>query len=240
MKINRRVLDLSHHESIQSYDALKTDGIIGIIYKATQGTQYRDPTYHTEKIKALEAGLLWGSYHFLEKSNIETQVENFLSYANPQPNELFALDYEDYGSKTPTLNDAKTFIQLAEEKLNRPNACLIYSGNTIKEALGNKIDPFWSAHRLWLAQYGNTPITQPSWTTYFLWQYSDGELGPQPHSINGTKDYVDSNHFNGSPQQLIEQWSGYPTTPAVPLPPQQTVTITISTPPSVNVQIIYV
>ena len=31
MKINRLVLDLSHHEQIQSWEAVKADGIVGII-----------------------------------------------------------------------------------------------------------------------------------------------------------------------------------------------------------------
>jgi lysozyme len=82
---------------------------------------------------------------------------------------------------------------------------VIYSGNTAKERIhGN--DPFFGSRRLWLAQYGTAPTTQESWTDYWLWQFTDGEHGPSPHSIDGIG-RCDINSYPGDPQRLIEEWA---------------------------------
>lgn len=235
--INRLVLDLSHHETVQDWDKVKGDGIVGIIYKATQGRSYTDPTYWTARAHALGEGLIWGSYHFGENGDVAKQVDNYLSYAEPSVSDLFCLDLEDYGSKSMTLAQAKEFIEAVEWKLGRPTECVIYSGNTIKEMLGKKVDSFWGARRLWLAQYSTKPSVQNSWDTYWLWQYSDGEEGPMPHDVDGINDMVDSNHFDGSPEDLLVQWSGgqKPTPP--PEPEKSVVKIIVQAPPNVKVEV---
>lgn len=234
MKINRLVLDLSHHETVQSYEAMMEDGIVGIIYKATQGISYRDKTYLKERQRARKAGLLWGSYHFAEKGNVEDQARNYLQYSRPEPDELFCLDLEDYGDNSMNLAEARQWVEAVEAKLGRLNQCVVYSGNTLKEMLGDKNDPFWGARRLWLAQYGNKPEVQKSWDTYWLWQYSDGEFGPEPHDVKGCNDAVDSNHFDGLPEDLLLQWSG---SAIVPVPEPSVVKILITAPPGIKVEV---
>jgi GH25 family lysozyme M1 (1,4-beta-N-acetylmuramidase) len=210
MNINRLVLDLSHHETVQSYDQVKADGIAGIIYKATQGTSYHDATYWKERKKAMDAGLLWGSYHFGDHSSVENQVRNYLEYTTVFKDELFCLDLEPNDDNSMTLNQAREWIIAVEAALNRAGQCVIYSGSTIKEMLGEQKDEFWGSRRLWLAQYGTTPVVQASWDTYWLWQYSDGENGPEPHDVNGIKDHVDSNSFDGTADELEAQWASGP------------------------------
>lgn len=58
--INRKVLDISHHNDVQSWADIRGAGIVGIIHKATQGTGYADPTCLERALCALNAGLLWG------------------------------------------------------------------------------------------------------------------------------------------------------------------------------------
>src|SRR5262252_5094015 len=215
MKINRLVLDLSHHETVQDWQAVKDAGIEGLIWKATQGQSYHDDTYHKCKAKALEHGFLWGSYHFADGTSVSGQVNNYYHYARPEPGELFCLDLEDNPDGTAmNLAQAREFVEKIENLLGRPNQCVVYSGNTLKEMLGNTKSTFWGARRMWLAQYGTNPSVQKSWDTYWLWQYSDGEYGPQPHDVAGISDAVDSNSFDGTPEELAEQWSGNEPTPA--------------------------
>lgn len=235
MNINRLVLDLSHHETVQSYEDVLQDGIKGIIYKATQGTSYHDPTYWTAKARAVTAGLLWGSYHFADHTNVDAQIKNFLEYAKPAPDELFCLDLEDYGDNTMTLSQARRWVEGVESMLGREGECVVYSGNTLKEMLGDKKDAFWGARRLWLAQYGTKPEVQKSWDTYWLWQYSDGEVGPEPRDVDGINDHVDSNHFDGTPEQLKAEWeSGGGAAPEpIPVVPE----IVILAPPGVKVTV---
>jgi hypothetical protein len=99
-KINAMVVDLSHWDPAKDYKAVKNDGIVGVIYKATQGTNYTDPTYVEQQRAAKAAGLRWGAYHFAEATDVGAQVQNFMNFASPDPDELFCLDWEDNGSNT--------------------------------------------------------------------------------------------------------------------------------------------
>ena len=72
--IKPMVVDLSHWDPADDYAAVKRDGIVGVIYKATQGTAYTDDTYVNQQHAAKAAGLLWGAYHFAEATNVDQQV----------------------------------------------------------------------------------------------------------------------------------------------------------------------
>src|SRR3954464_311784 len=69
--INRRVLDLSHHNTVASWTDVCAAGVVGIIAKATQGDDYRDETYLDTARDALKAGLMFGAYHFGTGDDVE-------------------------------------------------------------------------------------------------------------------------------------------------------------------------
>jgi lysozyme len=81
-----------------------------------------------------------------------------------------------------------------------------YSGHLIKELLGSGSDPILSQCWLWLAQFGPTPVVPPNWKTYTLWQYTDGAIGPEPHTVKGVG-RCDRDKFNGSADDLKKLWS---------------------------------
>jgi lysozyme len=205
-KINPLVVDLSHWIQAQDYDAVKRDGIVGVIYKATEGTSYTDPTYVGQQRAAKEAGLKWGAYHFANGSDVEQQVDNFMQFACPDPDELFCLDWEDNpGGSKMSLSQAKQWITMVEDALERPGECVIYGGNTLKEMVPDD-DEFFRSRRLWLCQYGSTPVLPEAWNRYWLWQFTDGQVGPSPHSIDGIGP-CDINSYKGTPEQLIADWT---------------------------------
>lgn len=239
--INLMVVDLSHYDPANDYAKVKAAGIVGVIYKATQGVSYTDPTYKAQKKLALAAGLKWGAFHFGDSSNVEKQVANFLNFADPDPDILISLDFEDNSSNTMSLEQARQWIDQVETQLVRPEETVFYSGNLIKERLGSTIDPFWSARRLWLAQYGSDPSVPASWQAsgFWLWQYTDGTDGPTPHTVPGCDSGgVDCNSYDGTADQLVSEWaSGVPSpTPPAP-PPNALVSVTIVAPPGVQVLI---
>ena len=209
--INPMVVDLSHWDPANDYNAVKNDGIVGVIYKATQGTTYTDPTYVDQKHAAKAVGLRWGAYHFAEATDVDAQVRNFMTFASPDPDELFCLDWEDYGSNTMSADQAKQWITQVETALGRPGQCVIYSGNTAKELIDGS-DAFFGSRRLWLAQYSTTPQPQQSWATYWLWQFTDGHVGPTPHTVDGVGP-CDINSYAGSPDQLRAEWASGPSQP---------------------------
>jgi len=233
---NPLVVDLSHWDPAYDYDAVKEAGIAACIYKATEGDSYTDPTYVEQQAAAKAAGLLWGSYHFATADPVQTQIDNFLRFAAPDPDELFCLDWEDYGDNTMSLADVQTWILEVENALNRAGECVLYSGNTAKEALGSNVNEFLGERRLWLCQYGSTPTVQQSWDTYWLWQYTDGNYGPNPHEIDGIGP-CDINSFEGTAEELASTWaSGYPT-PKPPQPYRPAVTVVLATSPGVLVKV---
>ncbi len=205
MAPNRKVLDLSHHNTVLSFTAVKDAGIVGVIHKATEGTGYVDPNYAGRKIEFVKAGLLWGAYHFVHPGNISAQVDKFLSVTGIDPNMLYALDWEASTTGTANEADAVRFLQLLEQKTGRKG--VVYSGNVAKEQIhGN--NTYIGSHRLWLAQYSTATKVQRSWKAWWLWQYSDGKNGPQPHGCPGVSGDVDTNAWAGTDAELRQQWSG--------------------------------
>src|SRR5215831_84641 len=233
----RRVLDLSHHNSVSNLQTVKDAGIWGIIHKATESTNFKDSKYPGRKQGFSEIGLLWGAYHFFHPGNVNAQVDYFLAYAGIDDTTLYALDWEPSSSGTATAAQAEQFCQRIEQKTGRK--CVIYSGNAAKEQISG-VNTYLGSHRLWLAQYGSNPVPQQSWKDWWLWQYSDGQVGPQPRGCPGVTGYVDTNSWPGSQQALTEQWSGTGTVPIPPepLPDEKVVTITIDAPPGVKVNVV--
>lgn len=58
------VIDLSHHNTVTSFQQAQQSEIVGVIHKATQGVSVVDAEYQTRRALARANGLLWGAYHF--------------------------------------------------------------------------------------------------------------------------------------------------------------------------------
>ena len=199
------VIDISHHNGVVQLALAKADGIVGVIQKATQGLTYTDGTFATNRASSLATGLLFGAYHFGDGSDGVAQAEHFLNVVKPDATTLVALDFEDNkAGPSMTLEEARAFVIHVKEALGRWP--VLYSGHTIKAALGTHIDPVLKNCPLWLAQYGATPIVPPCWASWTLWQYTDGGLGPQPHSVNGVGP-CDRDKFNGDEAALRGWWA---------------------------------
>lgn len=204
------VIDLYHGDQVTSFDAARVAGVVGIIHKATTGATGRDDRYRTRRKQALDAGLLWGAYHWGTAAPANKQIDNFLQWADPDEQTLVALDYELDAGNQMTLARAREFLELIEQKLGRK--AVIYSGHTLKEALGNRVDPFFGGHRLWLAQYGPVPRVHESWKSYWLWQFTEGKAGdPRKRIIPGipgnSRGELDCDHFSGTVEQLAVEWA---------------------------------
>jgi GH25 family lysozyme M1 (1,4-beta-N-acetylmuramidase) len=203
--INLRVVDPYQGDRVSSFTKAAEFGIWGIIHKATTGAIGKDKQYSNRRSRALDAGLLWGAYHWGTNANVAKQVDNFLNRAAPDERTLVALDFEDIRM---TLAQAREFMTLVAEKVGRKP--VLYSGHLIKERLGNRTDAFFGSHRLWLAQYGPNPSVQKSWKKYWLWQYADKKTGLQPNQVPGlpgdSKGNLDCNSYEGTREQLKANW----------------------------------
>jgi hypothetical protein len=102
MKINPKVIDIYHLDANDARGGDGADfakahalGIRGVIHKATQGVGITDRLYAPRRKAAVDAGMLWGAYHFNTGEGVAAQVKHFLAAAEPDAGTLMALDFEE-------------------------------------------------------------------------------------------------------------------------------------------------
>ena len=202
------MIDISHHNTVTSFQQVKDNGIVGVFHKATQGRTLVDAKYHNRRQRTLDVGLLWGAYHFGVKGNVTQQVDHFLDTASPTDADLLVLDFEPNpigDSGTMTLAEAEQFVTLVNQRIGRFPG--LYSGQSfIRQKVGSNTNTALKNCFLWIARYSsNLPIVPPAWNTFTFWQYTDGNAGDQPHQVPGIG-RCDRDKFNGSLEGLQRLW----------------------------------
>ena len=103
------VVNLSHYDMMRpDFATMKQQGIVGVIHEATYPPFVRDPKYLDRQMGALQAGLLWGAYHYANGSDPIRQADHFLSVVSsswaqanpavrPSTGVLLVLDFEKNG-----------------------------------------------------------------------------------------------------------------------------------------------
>lgn len=207
--INLRVVDLFHLDTVTSLQQAAESGIWGIIHKATTGATGTDGQYANRRQAALDAGLLWGAYHWGTNADVDDQVDNFLTVAQPDAAVLVALDFEETSGNQMTLDQAREFLTKVAQQLGRKP--VLYCGGLFKSEMGSQRDAFFGSHRLWLAQYGSNPEPQASWDSIWLWQYTDSTTGLQPNQVPGipgdASGNLDCNSYEFTKEQLTGEWA---------------------------------
>ena len=202
MNISPKVVDLSHHNTVTDWHAVRAAGIRGIINKATEGAGFTDPTFTIRRTPATAAGLLFGGYHFLKPGDIAAQVDYFLAATAPHDGLLLAVDHETPGV---SLADLKDFVTQFRLKVGRYP--VLYSGFLIKEQLGTAHDALLAQCPLWLSHYSNIPKWPPCWPSPWLWQFTGDGTGPLPHAVPGIAGTgIDIDSFAGTDDELSQQW----------------------------------
>jgi lysozyme len=205
MAFDNSVIDLSHHNGIVDLSQAAANGVVGVIHKATQGTTYTDPTYATNRQKATTNSLLWGAYHFGTGEDGVTQADTFLNFVQPAAPTIMALDIEaNPQGASMNLEDARAFLVHVQAQTGIWPG--VYGGYNLKQMLGSSMDPVLSNCWFWLSQFGPTPVVPSNWSTWTLWQYTDGAIGPNPRLIPGIG-HCDQNCYNGSATQLASAWA---------------------------------
>jgi lysozyme len=230
---NPIVIDISHWQPDPiNWDALKANGTMGVIHKATEGTSYVDPELRSRMAAARNAGLLTSTYHFLKKGSIDAQMDHYLKTVDPLQGERLCIDHEEKAS----LAELKQAV--ARLWTRRPDLQLtIYSGHLIKDQLGSKYDELLAQTSLWIAHYTSGSPTWPkgTWPNWSLHQYTD------KGSATGIKGPIDANKWNGSEEALVSWMTpgGAPVPAPEPEPDAETkkVTINITAPEGVEVTV---
>jgi lysozyme len=221
MDVNLKVLDLSHHNVGQrggtdpiDLDAIAAFGIRGIIHKASEGVAVVDPMHDVRRAAALDAGLLWGSYHFATEDDVDAQVKHFLNCAQPDSRTLMALDHEpnpEVAGGKLDLHGAQAFLESLRDQIGRMP--VIYSGNLIKEqtAQDASLNDFFGSFRYWLCEYAPHAVVPTAWkvTGAWLWQFSGDGVANRGITVPGVLhgNAVDMNAYPDSDEDLAAQWA---------------------------------
>ncbi|WP_185732237.1 hypothetical protein [Burkholderia sp. Bp8963] len=102
-----------------------------------------------------------------------------------------------------SLSQAWDFVGLFRQVVGR--YAVLYAGHALREMLNGQADSVLACCALWLAQYGPAPVLPPGWDHCTLWQFTDGNVGPMPHDVDGVGT-CDRSQFAGSVDDLRAQW----------------------------------
>jgi lysozyme len=199
------VIDLSHHNCNVNLARAAQDGIAAVIHKSTQGVSYVDPMYRENLAQAKGANLLWGAYHFGTGEDGVAQAEFFLDTVQPADDTLLVLDFEaNPQGASISIEDARAFLVHVYSETGRWPG--IYGGYYLKQLLGSLLDPTFQNCWFWLSQYGPTAVVPPNWSSWTLWQYTNGAAGVQPKKVAGVG-FCDRSFYCDTTEQLREKWS---------------------------------
>jgi len=220
------VIDISYMTVVRDFTLARNKSHIhGIIHKATEGGDWRDPAYAQRRKQAEAAGLLWGAYHFgTHQYSGKDQAKMFLSTARPGPETLMALDLE-LNELNPAnsmhLRQAEEFVQTIFTLTGR--FPLLYTSaawassrpmGRSERSLGGPITSrsILSNCPLWLGDYRPQPEVPSAWKGkgWHLWQYAgDSEAGgprsSRTRAVAGIE-RCDRNLFRGDAAELRRFW----------------------------------
>jgi lysozyme len=217
------VIDISYMTTVRDFTlARKKSNILGVIHKASEGGDWRDPYYAKRRAQAEAAGLLWGAYHFgTRQYSGKEQARTFLDTARPGPATLIALDLE-LNELNPAnsmhLHQAEDFVRTVFAATGRYP--LLYTnaawadgrpmGRT-HHSLGGPITPhsILANCPLWLGDYRMQPEVPSAWKGkgWHFWQYA-GDGGPRHHRTRAVSgiERCDRNLFRGDIAALERYW----------------------------------
>ncbi|SDO07952.1 Glycosyl hydrolases family 25 [Aureimonas jatrophae] len=168
--------------------------------------------YLTRREMAKTLGLKWGAYHLARPGNPREQADHFIDFAQPEADDLIALDIEDNTSEWMSLEDAETFARQVFIRIGR-YPVLYTNGNTASYIAKNRETyPLLSRLQLWYARYREDltgVFPQGNWDQYALWQFSsmhNCNARKCPYRVAGARNDIDVNVSPLSVAELQKAW----------------------------------
>lgn len=164
-----------------------------VIMKATEGSDMQDPKYMENVAEARKGGIVKGAYHFMTTlSDIETQIENFISNAVVEKGDFPpVLDIETPHKRIAEVGE-DNIRKMALKWLNAVEAHygvkpVIYTNDLFRKKYLDT--PAFRDYDFWLARYSEKGPESGDW---LLWQFT--QTG-RPRGISG---HTDINIFDGT------------------------------------------
>jgi len=174
--------------------ARQGDGIARIAMKSSEGVGFTDPSFISNRAKAIEAGIDCIYFYHFARPDINS-AQNEAQWQKQVVGDLRAQDIVilDYEENTPNATAEWAYEWLAQQELNYGKLPGIYASSAyIAQHLN---DPRLARYPLWLANWMYSPDARPPcpppWTNSWLVQYSNRA------NIPGIAGVVDANIFLG-------------------------------------------
>ena len=226
------VIDAYEYTKLDWAKLTRNKRLIGIINKASDGRPPRygcqkqklcralwkryaaaRELYHTRRHLAKALGFKWGAYHLARPGNPIQQAQHFLRFADPDKDDLLALDIEDNDpSKWMSLKDAETFARYIKTRIGRYP--MLYTNHSTAKYIARNAEryPLLARLDLWYARYkrdvrGAFPMG--NWPSYTMWQFSSQVNCSKkscPKRLVGTTDRIDINVITATPEEAKARW----------------------------------
>jgi len=199
-------VDVSNHQGTVNWAQVKAGGIEFAFIKATEGTTFLDPYFHSNWAGAGGAGILRGAYHYFRPTlSPEAQARHFLEVVPRlgQGDLHPVLDIEEWDGigPGPIGDGVQVWVDTVKAALGRDVIIYTYPYFWTRRMANTR--RFAQNCPLWIAAYPGPP-RQPlvgGWPFYTFHQYTDqGSTPGCPH--------VDRNRFNGTEANL-RKFAGY-------------------------------
>lgn len=160
-------IDVSNWQGNINWATVAKSGVAFAYAKATEWTEFVDPSFVTNVTNAKRAGVHVGAYHFAHPtSDPIAEANHFLSvYTKVETDLLPMLDLELPGTNVASW--AQKWIDHVRSKAGHD--VLVYASPSYIQSY--RLQPL-VGHKLWIADYGvSSPACAP-WPAWTLWQHS--------------------------------------------------------------------
>lgn len=190
------------------WQAVRVSGQVDFaIIKATEGTDWNDPTYAPNISGAKTAGLITGAYHFARPDSAPgdaaAEAAHFIAVvkAGPAEPDFLALDLETTQlGAADTTAWALAWLQAVQAAFPSKRVLLYTYVSFARSSIDATQLASWP---LAIAHYGvNQPAEVPGWSDWTVWQFSDAG------SVPGIQGAVDLDEFAGTPADLAAWAAG--------------------------------
>lgn len=191
-------VDVSSHNGDIDFDTLRSQGIRFALIKATEGSTFKDPSFHSNYRKARQSGLKIGAYHFFRFETAgHMQAINLLNSVRGRDLDFpLIIDIEEWGNPyvRPTADITSELSAMIEHLKSAGYTVMLY---TNKDGHARFIQGRFDNIPLWICSFSNPPV-ETDWT---IWQYT------HKGDLRGLGGNVDLNAFTGTPDEF-ETWVG--------------------------------
>jgi len=183
-------VDVSHWEGLIDWP-VAARWVPFVYYKCTDGTNFIDPTYATNKSGCMSAGIPHAPYHYYQPAlDPIIQANHFIELAGKGYGR-YIVDLEEPQLITDITSKLQLFLERVEQ-LTAIKPAIYTSAGYWNEFIHPK--PAWSKdYDLIVAHYtqAHLPMLPIGWTTWRIWQFSDYCFFP------GCTETADADWFNG-------------------------------------------